>query len=520
MKRNLWIGLGSVAVVLVGATVFVAMRPKEDIKWRQAKVERGNIVQRINATGTINALVQVPVGTQVSGVVTALYADYNSLVKKGQVIARIDPTVWETQLKDAEASLQRAQATYDNAKADFERNKRLAAQKLVADADLESKEAAMKTAKGNLESAKAAITRAQVNLGYCTITAPVDGVVVSRVVDVGQTVAASFSTPNLFTIAQDLSKMKVETFIDEADIGLVKAGQRTFFTVDSYPDKQFVGSVSEVRLEPIVNQNVVTYKVVMEVSNEPRNADAPKAAGPEGGKKEESGRGRSRAEAGERKGTPDFDAIWERMKDRVPPGTTKEAFIQRAKERMSEGGGRPATHGAPPAISGQSSTARYILPGSAVYQGDLALLPGMTANVSIVTNRRQDVLRVPSVALRFNPSAFIKDAGAPKAEANRPNGQGQGGGQGGAQRPAGQGGLPAKGMVSRREDRVWILENGNPKAVTVKAGISDGQFTELLGTELSEGTMILTGVDDAKKTAAAQAANPIGGPGGGPGGRR
>ncbi|MFZ1613465.1 MAG: efflux RND transporter periplasmic adaptor subunit, partial [Holophaga sp.] len=187
MKRNLWIGIGTLSVLLVGGAAVIAFKPKSEIKWRQAKIERGNLVQRINATGTINALISVPVGTQVSGVVTGLYADYNSLVKKGQVIARIDPTVWETQLKDAQASMQRAQATYDNAKSEYERNKRLAAQKLVSEQDLDAKDTAMKTAAGNLESAKASVIRAQINLGYCTITAPVDGVVVSRVVDVGQT---------------------------------------------------------------------------------------------------------------------------------------------------------------------------------------------------------------------------------------------------------------------------------------------------------------------------------------------
>ncbi len=498
MKRNLWIGLGSVGILLAGSVAFMATRPKDEIKWRQAKVEKGNITQRINATGTINALVQVPVGTQVSGVVTGLYADYNSLVKKGQVIARIDPTVWETQLRDAEASLQRAQASFDNARSEFERNKRLALQKLVADQDLDAKETAMKTAKGNLESAKAAISRARLNLGYCTITAPVDGVVVSRVVDVGQTVAASFSTPNLFTIAQDLSKMKVETFIDEADIGLVKVGQRSFFTVDSFPDKQFVGSVSEVRLEPIVNQNVVTYKVVMEVTNESRNTDAPRTNGPE--------HASARPDAGGKQGAPDFDALWERRKDQVPAGTTKEDFIKRIRERMAEGGGRGPSHDAPQVAGGQSSTARYIQPGSPVYKGDLALLPGMTANVSIVVNSRRDVLRAPSVALRFNASAFLKEDAAPKAETRGPGSQG-------GQRAAGQGGLPAKGMVSRREDRVWILEKGKPKSITVKAGVSDGQFTELLGNELAEGTQVLTGIDDSKKAAAAQAATPIGGGG-------
>ncbi len=492
MKRNLWIGLGSVGLLVAGGVAYVTTRPAEAVKWRQAKVEKGNVTQRINATGTINALISVPVGTQVSGVVTGLYADYNSLVQKGQVIARIDPTVWETQLKDAEASVHRAQATYDNAKAEFERTKRLAAQNLVSAQDLDAKETAMKTAYGTLESARASVGRAKINLGYCTITAPVDGVVVSRVVDVGQTVAASFSTPNLFTIAQDLSKMKVEASIDEADIGLVKAGQRAFFTVDSFPDKQFRGSVSEVRLEPVINQNVVTYKVVMEITNESRNADAPRA--------EEAGRMGARG----KDGAPDFDAMWERMKDRVPAGTTKEAFVKRAKERMAERGPKGAP--AEPAIATGTATARYIQPGSLVYKGDLALLPGMTANVSIIANQRQDVLRVPSVALRFNALAFMKDKPGAKAEAKPAQGAGTrpGGSQGG--------GLPSKGMVAKREDSIWILENGKPKAIPVKAGVSDGQFTEISGENITEGLVVLTGVEDTKK--AATMATPIGGPGG------
>ncbi|WP_005031609.1 efflux RND transporter periplasmic adaptor subunit [Holophaga foetida] len=427
LKRNTWIG-AAVVVVLAGAGMAWALRkPAEEIKWRTASVDRGDITQRISATGTINALVQVPVGTQVSGVVTDLYADYNSLVKKGQIIARIDPTVWETQLRDAEAALQRAQATYDNAKADFNRNKRLASLQLVAESDLEAKEMAMKTASGSLESARAALSKARINLGYCTIQAPVNGVVVARSVDVGQTVAASFSTPNLFTIAQDLSRMKVEASIDEADIGLVMVGQRAFFTVDSFPEKQFKGSVSEVRLEPITNQNVVTYKVVMEVTNEP------KASQP------------SRTETG--------------------PGT-----------------------------------ARYVPSGGQVYQGDLALMPGMTANVSIVTSRREQVLRVPAVALRFNPNAFLKTEEGKKGEKAS---------QGGSRGPT------AKGIVAKREDRIWILENGKPKAVPVQAGVSDGQFTEISGDNLSEGMSILTGVEDTKK--ASSSASPLGGtPGGMP----
>ncbi len=514
MKRNLWIGLGAVGILLAGGAAYVATRPSDEIKWRQAKVERGHITQRINATGTINALISVPVGTQVSGVVTGLYADYNSLVKKGQVIARIDPTVWETQLKDAEASLQRSQATFENARTEYGRYKRLAAQKLVSDSDLDAKEMAMKTARGNLDSAKAELAKAKINLGYCTITAPVDGVVVSRLVDAGQTVAASYSTPNLFTIAQDLSKMKVEAAIDEADIGSVMTGQRASFTVDSFPDRQFVGSVSEVHLEATVTSNVVTYKVVMEVTNESRTT----AASPQKG---QTGRGEpGKAQAKGDGNKPDFEAMWQRRKDRLPAGITKEAFIARVKAHMSEGEGeRPGSGAARPTLgklaTSPSSTARYIAPGSPVYGGEFALLPGMTANVTITTNSHHDVLRVPNAALRFNPSAFLKDE--KKAEAPRTGGllgggmmppprQGQGQGQGGK----------GSGMMARREDKIWVLENGKPKAVVVTAGISDGQFTEVSGDALKEGMQILVGIEGSKSAAS------NGGPatGGGTGGSR
>ena len=195
MKRNTWIGLGIGVAVVVGGTAYILTRPKDEVKWRMGKLDKGNITQRINATGSVSPVVQVAVGTQVSGVISALYVDYNSIVKKGQLIAQIDPTVSDTQLQDAQASLLRAQAAYDFARADDERAKRLAADKLLAEQDLETKDAAFKNAKGNLESAKASLARAKANRAYCDITAPVDGVVISRLADVGQTVAASFITP-------------------------------------------------------------------------------------------------------------------------------------------------------------------------------------------------------------------------------------------------------------------------------------------------------------------------------------
>src|ERR1035438_1175335 len=251
MKRNTWIGLGIGLVLVAGAAAYVWTRPKEEIKWRLAKLDRANVTQRVVATGIVNPVVQVAVGTQVSGVITALYVDYNSIVKKGQLVAEIDPTVWVSQLQDAQASLDRAKAAYDFAKVDHDRSKRLFDEKLLAPQDLDTKDTALKNALGNVVSSKASLDHAKINLAYCRITAPVDGVVISRLADVGQTVAASFSTPSLYMIAQDLSKMKIWVSIAESDIDDVQVGQKAFFTVDSLPDKQFTARVSLARQEPV-----------------------------------------------------------------------------------------------------------------------------------------------------------------------------------------------------------------------------------------------------------------------------
>ncbi|MBI4913816.1 MAG: efflux RND transporter periplasmic adaptor subunit [Acidobacteria bacterium] len=565
MKKKTWIIAGAVLLVAAGGGAAFLRRGKDEVKWRTAKLDRGAITQRISATGAVAPVVQVAVGTQVSGVISALYADYNSIVKKGDLIAQIDPTVWETNLRDAEASLERSRTTMEDAKRQYDRAKRLASEKLLAEQDLDAKETAFRSSAANFENAKAALERAKANLAYCNITAPVDGVVISRLADVGQTVAASFSTPNLFQIAQDLSKMKVEISIDEADIDEVKVGQRAFFTVDSLPEKQFIATVSQVRLEPITTQNVVTYKVVIEVPNEPlpgaegagerpaepaqggrpgRPHAAPAAGAPPTPRPERPGGGFPGGPGG------DFnpDKMWEMNKDRIlerNPGMTKEEWLKRMKERMAQrqggpgagapggspwggrGAGAPAE--APKAPANASNSDRQAMartPGGAArlggptFSGNLALRPGMTANVTIITNRKEGVLKVANAALRFNPNAFLKDEtrkDAPKAGGlGQPLGMGMF--PGGGQRPGGQGGGPsAKGMAMRREDRIWILENGKPKAITVKAGITDGQSTEITGEGLSEGMQVLVGVE-ASRPSTAPAAAPMGGMGGG--GRR
>jgi HlyD family secretion protein len=529
MKRTTWIGLGVGVAVVAGGTAYTLLKPKDEVKWRSAKVDKGGITQRINATGSVSPVVQVAVGTQVSGVISALYADYNSIVKKGQLIAQIDPTILEIQLRDAEAGLDRAKTSMEDAKRQYERAKRLAAEKLLSDQDLEAKQVIFQTSSASFENAKAALARAQANLGYCNITAPVDGVVISRLADVGQTVAASFSTPNLFQIAQDLSKMKVQVSIGESDIDEVKVGQKAMFSVDSLPDKQFMATVSLVRQEPITTQNVVNYVVEMIVPNEPlpgteeaamEPAAQSVAVAPQGGHGGWQG-----AREASREGAPDPEKAWERMKDRLPEGTTKEEFLKRFKARMAERagatGGRPA---ALPAIAQAPAGDRNALahtPGGASqlggpkFTGTLALRSGMTANVTIITNQRRDVLRVPNAALRFNPAAFVKDEKKPEGpRLGQPSMM-----MGGGPRPGAQQGTGSRGgMIAKREDRIWVLENGKPKALVVKAGITDGQFTEVTGDNLQEGMQILVGVESSKTQANGSA--PLGGTPSGPGGRR
>jgi RND family efflux transporter MFP subunit len=519
MKRNTWIGLGLGIVAIAGVAAYVWTRPKDEVKWRMAKLDRANVTQRVVATGIVNPVVQVAVGTQVSGVITALYVDYNSIVKKGQLVAEIDPTVWVSQLQDAQGSLDRAQAAYDFAQVDYNRSKRLFDENLLALQDLDTKDTALKNAKGNVASAKAALDHAKTNLDYCRITAPVDGVVISRLADVGQTVAASFSTPSLYMIAQDLSKMKIQVSIGESDIDDVQVGQKALFTVDSLPDKQFTARVSLVRQEPVTNNNVVTYVVEMIVPNEPLlDADDDEKA-PAGKRSVGKAQADAPRKEGGREAAPDPEKAWERMKDRLPAGVTKEAFLKRFKERLATNAPVKVVSGLPQTVNMDPKDLARIPGGASAipgprFTGNLALRSGMTANVTIETAKHFDVMRVPNAALRFNPAAFMKD----EKKANNAPRLGQpmmmGGprpGGGGAQSGTGTKG----GVVAKREDRIWVLEIGKPKGFVVKAGISDGQFTEVNGEGLTEGMQVLVGVDNSKQAGSTPA--PVGGT---PGGRR
>jgi len=337
--------------------------------YRTEQVSKGDIQQSVTATGTVNAVTTVLVGTQVSGTIKSLYADFNSRVTKGQLIALIDPEMLEAQLAQAKANVEKADATFRDADRTLKRNRELFTKNLVPRSDLDTAETNFDSAKAQLEQAKAAFKVAETNLRYTRILSPVDGIVISRNVDIGQTVAASFQTPTLFTIAQDLTKMQIDTNIAESDIGVVKLGQEVDFTVDAYPDITFKGKVWQKRQAPITVQNVVTYDVVIQVDNR-----------------------------------------------------------------------------------------------------DFKLMPGMTANVSVIIQTKSDVLRLTNAATRFRMTERSAPAGA---------------------------GAKA-GASEKRGPAVWVLEDGKPKRVSITPGISDGTYTEIVSGDLKEGQQVI--VESLKKT--------------------
>jgi HlyD family secretion protein len=389
-----------ILLAVLGVAGYFYFKQPPKAQYKTLKVERGSIASSVSATGTLNAVVTVQVGTQVSGTIARLYVDFNSPVKKGQAIAQIDPALFNSAVQQArgnalsaEANLAKARVAVADAKRTFGRNRELLKEGIIAQSDMDAAQTAHDSALAGVKAAEAAVMQtrgalkqAETNLNYSTIRSPVDGIVVSRSVDVGQTVAASFQTPTLFTIAQDLTKMQIDTSVDESDISKLKVGQKATFTVDAYSDQQFEGAVVQIRNAPVVTQNVVTYVAVIAVDNKA-----------------------------------------------------------------------------------------------------LKLKPGMTANVSIETQRKDDLLKVPSAALRFKPKAD-KDAKAAKGERS---GQGKGsGGSSGAGNGKGGGRQGADGKARGKEggQTVYTLNaEGKPVPLSIITGITDGSFVEVVSGALKEG---------------------------------
>jgi HlyD family secretion protein len=280
--RVLWLFSLLVLVgVAVGVWRYRAQHSAPAVQYKSSPAERKRIVARVTASGTVSALVTVQVGTQVSGRIQKLFADFNSTVKKGELVAKIDPQMFDASVQQAQAnylsakaSVATAEATALNADRQYARTKALRDANLAAQADLDTAEANVATSHAQVDAAKASLAQslaslhqAQINLSYTNIVSPIDGVVISRSVDVGQTVAASLSAPTLFTIAQDLTKMQVDTNVAEGDVGRLEVGMKTYFTVDSYPGQRFTGKVRQIRNSATTTQNVVTYDAVIDVDN-------------------------------------------------------------------------------------------------------------------------------------------------------------------------------------------------------------------------------------------------------------
>ena len=364
-KRHIALVSGIIAAMIIGSVSFVS---SNRVKYKTREVKLCTITQVVEASGTINPVNTVSVGSTVSGLIKEIYVDYNDVVKKGQILAQIDPANFEAtvqqnqaQINNAQANVARLQAIADFDKQQYIRYKNLYEKNFVAKSELDEKYSTYKSDLAQINAAKAQINQyqaslrtAQTNLGYTKIIAPVNGTVISREIDLGSPVAASFQAPELFTIAQDLTKMQIEVSVSEADIGKVEEGQDVTYTLDGYPDSTFTGKVTQVRLSPTTESNVVTYTVIVDVNNE-----------------------------------------------------------------------------------------------------DLKLKPGMTANVSIITDKSENVKCVPNMALKFTP------------DINGPKYKNQG---------------------------IWILDKNKPKRVEIETGANNDTNTEIISDKIQEGTRVIIGI--------------------------
>ena len=359
------------------------VQPQDMYKF--GEVTQGDIEQAVSANGTINPVTLVSVGTQVSGRVSKLYVDFNDKVEKGQVLLELDDALFTAQIAQSQGNVRNAEASVELAKANEARIRALFEQEYVSRQELDQSVQALKSARAVLETARAQLQRDKTNLAYSIIRSPVSGIVIDRQIDVGQTVAASFQTPTLIKIAQDLSKMQIDTSFAEADIGNIKVGQRAKFSVDAFPNLNFEGVVKQIRLNPVTTSNVVSYNVVISVDNP-----------------------------------------------------------------------------------------------------DQILLPGMTAYVSIVFARHDNVMLVPNAALRYKPKAENGADGAGKpANGDRGN---QGAGKGGRRKSA-----EAVNAGGLGHGKVYVLQDGKPQLREVKVGITDGKLTEIISDALKPGDQIITG---------------------------
>ncbi len=487
--------------VIGGAGAYYAFR-KSAVATEVVTVEvtKGDIVEAVGASGTLEAVTTVQVGTQVSGTVLALSADFNSIVRKGQVIARLDPSLIETQIEQSRANLIRAEADVerlrvqaDDAANKLARARGLSERNLIPRTELEAAEVAVRAAQAQIKSAEAQVTQAraslnqnQVSLQHTVITAPISGIVIARNVDVGQTVAASFNAPTLFLLAADLTKMKVSANIDESDVGKIRPGQKVVFRVDAYPADDFTGTVSQVRLQPVVTQNVVTYATVIDVPN-PRLRLKPGMTA------------NVTIEIARRNGVVRIPNTALRFR---PTAETFAMLGLPAPDDLQRGSSRPGGLSAPENGTGgapeATSTARSVTPPGKT-QGRLDPgQPGGAGPGELDPERRQ---RFTERMQNMSPEE--RERFRQRREQQRGGTAGETGAQGPARQPSGAPTGPGAQTIDAlfgplpptvSTGRVWVYVNNQLKPARIRLGITDGTHSELLGGDLQPGLMLVTGV--------------------------
>ncbi len=471
MKKTYWIILIVVILALLAGAYFIfGKKTEKAVEFRTGKVEKGDVQVVVTATGTLSADTTVAVGTQVSGIITKIFVDFNSVVRKGQVIAVLDTTFLAASVEDAKSSLFRTQVQTRLTKRNYERNKTLLEQKVIAQSDYDQSLSDYETAQANERSSKSSLDRAYINLRYATIIAPVSGVVISRSVDVGQTVAASFSTPTLFSIANDLTKMQLQASIDEADIGKIKVGQDVTFRVDAYMDQTFSGTVRQVRLQPVTLQNVVNYTVVIDVPN-PEKKLMPGMTANLTVKIQEA-LNVIKIPSASLRFWPPQDYLEKHMKE-YPDSTQK--MLERvlkfmARKQSGQGfGGQGGSGGAS---------------GSGMAAGNGAQAGG---------GSRQSAAGGQQMA----------GGGQQSAAGGRPMAFGNQQAAGGGQQSAGQGrqgwGGQGGGFNRQKMGMVWVKQGDLLFPRRVKTGISDNSSTEVEGN-LKEGDELVTGIVNTSST--------------------
>ncbi len=526
-------------------------------------VSRGDVAEVVGATGTLEALTTVQVGTQVSGTVQSLYADFNSIVHKGQVVARLDPSLFETQVAQGRANLVRAQADVERQKVALEdaqtkakRARELQAQGLVPALELENAEAALGSAQAQLRSSQAQLVQAEaslnqsaVNLQHTVIEAPIDGIVISRDVDVGQTVAASMQAPTLFVIAADLTKMRVAADVDESDVGRIRPGQSVSFRVDAYPNEEFSGTVVQVRLQPKVTQNVVTYATVIDVPNRQLKLKPGMTATVRLEIARRADVVRVPVAALRFRPSPE---MFEALNQPVPPELQRGGA---ARPGGAEGATNNAGSGAPPAATTAPAAQSTPAPAAGAATGSTppsagSAAPGAPRGGPAATtgneSPRQGAGQGSSRGRRGDAGAEAREGGPRQPQEGGQGAEGmrrrprEGGGEGGrsAREGAGTGGTPPPAAaataqtvdslfgplpVTETRGRVWTFVGGQLKPVNVRLGISDGTYTELISGDLEPGAEVVSSLILPAQAAANSTAgrSPLMGPTrGGPGGGR